>query len=189
MGIHLATMNGFFPTTGTEEEWEAASERVAAYLRALHVVNEEEQKAMATQFLQAAALRHATDPSHSPTALVLDEADVALEQWFKRILPGEERPLLAGCIALAGVDRKHTWSREFLADEASREFQQALREYDLRAGPRLQLSSMVPRPIDVPPLVEDVLRDSDEYTGDSTLVIAVMTVAIVILLLAFMNEY
>jgi hypothetical protein len=75
------------------------------------------------------------------------------------------------------------WPREFLADDVSEDFQCAMREYDLRAGPDLRISRMVPRRIDVPPLVEGVLKDTEEESGSRILLVAVITLGAVFVLL------
>jgi hypothetical protein len=179
-------MKSFFPTTGSEVEWNAAYYRLEDYLRALHVVNKVHQSQIILRLLQAAAVKHAADPSRSPTALVLEEADAALEEWFAKILPGRPRTEVMGYVALLVADAPEKWPRDFLAEDIPEEFQQAMQQYDVRAGPDLQVSSMVPRPIDISPLVEGVFKDSGEETGAGAWIIALSTlVAIIVLFVLF----
>src|SRR4029077_9036876 len=96
----MATMKSFFPTTGSDVEWNAAYYRLEDYLRALHVVNKVHQSQIILRLLQAAAVKHAADPTRSPTAVVLEEADTALEEWFAKILPGRSRTEVMGYVAL-----------------------------------------------------------------------------------------
>lgn len=178
-------MSPFFPVTGSEAEWNAAYYRLEDYLRALHLVNKVHQSQIILQLLQAAAVKHAQDPSRNPTALVLEEADAAIEQWFARMLPEEERPGVMGYVALLITNGAEKWPGHFLAHDIPAEFLQVMRENDMRAGPDLQISSMVPRPIDVP-LVEELFQDSEVQTQKGAALVAwVMVVATIALSILF----
>src|SRR4030095_2621585 len=106
-------MKSFFPTTGSEVEWNAAYYRLEDYLRALHVVNKVHQSQIIFRLLQAAAVKHAPAPSRSPSAMVLEEADAALEGWFAKILPGRGRTEVMGYVALLIADGPEKWPRDF----------------------------------------------------------------------------
>jgi hypothetical protein len=181
----MATMKSFFPTTGSDDEWNAAYYRLEDYLRALHVVNKVHQSQIIFRLLQAAAIKHAADPSSSPTALVLEEADAALEGWFAKILPGRSRTDVVGYVALLIADGPEKWPRDFLADDISGEFRNAMQQYEVRAGPDLQVSSMVPRPMDISPLVEGVFKDGGEEAGAGALITAVTAVVALIVMFVF----
>ena len=188
LDFHMATVSPFFPTTGSEAEWNAAYYRLEDYLRALRLVNKVRQSQLILQWLQAAAEKHAQDPTRNPTALALEEADAALEQWFARILPEAKRPLVLGYAALCITNGAEKWPMSFLADEVPQEFLLAMRENDLRAGPDLEVSRMVPRPIDVP-LVADFFKDSAEEMHKGSALIAVVTIATIITLITlFFNS-
>lgn len=176
-------MRDFFPGTGTEAEWNAAYHRLEDYLRAMHLVNKVRQSQIILQLLPAAAEKHAQDPYRSPTALLMEEADSALERWFVRIIPKEERAVVAGYVALFITNGAEKWPMCFLADEISSEFQQILQETDTRASPDLRISSMVPRPIDVP-RVGELLNGSGEETQAGAVLIALVTGSVVIIFIA-----
>jgi hypothetical protein len=175
-------MKPFTPATGSEAEWNAAYLRLEDYLRALHVVNRAHQSQIVLQLLEAAAKRHAKEPTRSPTELVMEEVDGALERWFTKILPKPERAWVQGCVVMLATDAVEKWPEQFLQNHISPDFKQAVCEYDVRAGPDLRLSSMVPRPIDVSPLIENVLADGKGDKGNQVLAVALGTVATLIAL-------
>jgi len=85
------------------------------------------------------------------------------------------------------ADAPEKWPRDFLAEDIPEEFQQAMQQYDVRAGPDLQVSSMVPRPIDISPLVEGVFKDSGEETGAGAWIIALSTAVAIIVLFVLLT--
>ena len=144
-------MNDFIPTTGTEARWDAACERLNSYLRALGMDECERQNEIILQILQSAAARHATQPELDPTTLAMEEAHEAIEGWFARISAGTDHYSISGRVSLLISDAARKWPKAFLADEVPPEFVQAMRASKVQAGPNLQISSMVPRPLDDDP--------------------------------------
>jgi len=171
-------MISFLPTTGSESEWNAAYYRLEDYLRALHVVNRAQQSQIILRLMQAAAAKHARDTSRNPVELVMAEADSALEQWFAQILPDERRADVMGYVALHITDGLEKWPTAFLEDDVPVEFQRAMRENDTQAGPALEISSMVPRPIDVP-LVENFFADAPAKSQKGTVLLASVAVMLI----------
>lgn len=185
----MTTLRPFSPATGTEAEWNAAYARLEDYLRALHVASKAYQGQIVLKLLESAAERHAKDPSRNPTELVMEEADVALKQWFARIFPDEKRAIVTGYVVLMATGALERWPEEFLQDRVSSEFKHAIREYDVRSGPGLRISSMVPRPIDVSPLVHGVLVDSEEDQGNQILFIALITIVLLVALFLVVRQW
>jgi hypothetical protein len=151
-------MTIFSPSTGSEADWNAAYYRLEDYLRALRIVNKVHQSQIILRLLQLAAARHARDPAQNPTVLAMQEARATMDQWFETLLGPRERIGVVGLISLLVVDAPVKWPAAFLSDADFPEFRRAMRESDVRAGPDLQVSSMVPRPIDVTPLLDPIQR-------------------------------
>ena len=147
-------MNTFFPVTGSETDWNTAYYRLEDYFRSLRIVNKVHQSQIILKILEKAAARHARDISQSPTTLAMEEARSMMEQWFEKILGPRERIAAGGLISLLAVDAPGKWQVAFLSDDPPAEFRREMVESEVRAGPDLQVSSMVPRPIDVGPLLD-----------------------------------
>lgn len=149
-------MKPFFPATGAEADWNAAYYRLEDYLRALRVINKVHQSQAILGILERAAARHAQDPTQNPTELAMQEARDAMNRWFEGILGRRERIAVVGLISILAVDAPDHWPAAFLSDDLPAELRVALRESDVRAGPDLEVSSMVPRAIDVSPLLDPI---------------------------------
>jgi hypothetical protein len=168
-------MNTFFPMTGTESDWNAAFYRLEDYFRAMRMVNKLHQSQIILRVLEKAAARHAVDPSQNPTALAMEEARAEMSQWFENILGQRERIGTVGLLSLLAADAPARWPVAFLGDEVPAELQREMQESDVRAGPDLQVSSMVPRPIDVSPLLDPIhLSDALEKMRWSMTLLAVL---------------
>lgn len=149
-------MKSFIPKTGSEADWNAAYFRLEDYFRALRLTNKVHQNQMVLHILQFAAARHALAPDQNPTVLAMEEAQNATNRWFGTILGNRERMAVVGLISFLAVDAPEKWPATLLADEVPADLSAALRESDVRAGPDLQVSSMVPRPIDVGALLDPI---------------------------------
>lgn len=141
-------MNNFRPTSGSESEWKEARARVAAYLRALHLANEERQEWITSAVLLQAAARHAQKPEENPITLAMTEIRDVSEQWLGKLIESGDRVSAAGFVSLFAADTMEKWPAVFLAADIPADFQIALRELWVRAAPDLQLSRMVPQPFD-----------------------------------------
>jgi hypothetical protein len=170
-------VNTFFPRTGSEAEWNAAYYRLEDYFRALRLVNKMHQSQIILQILERAAARHAQDATQNPTVLAMEEAVAAMEQWFEGILGSRERIGVVGLISLLAVDAPARWPILFLRDKLPLEFVREMQDSDVRAGPDLQVSSMVPRPIDVSPLL-DPLHLSGALEKISSWSLAILAVVV-----------
>jgi hypothetical protein len=154
MEFHLATMSTFFPSTGSEADWNAAYYRLEDYFRSLRIVNKVHQSQIILHILNRAAARHVKDPARNPTTLAMEEARAAMDEWFENILGTRERIAAAGLISMLSINAAARWPMAFLTDEIPADFRREMQESEVRAGPDLQVSSMVPRPIDVGPLLD-----------------------------------
>jgi hypothetical protein len=149
----------FQPQTGSPEEWDAAYYRLEDYLRAHSVFNRIHQSQIILRILERAAVRHAQDTAQDPTRLALEEVYSEIEAWFRCLLPDEgispERLAIMGRVSLHITDATERWPHAFLAEgKLAPDFVQALRATSLKSGPDLNISSMVPRPLDIPPVTE-----------------------------------
>jgi hypothetical protein len=144
----------FFPATGSVGDWNAAFYRLEDYFRALHLVDKIHQSQIILQLLKSAATRHAQNINANPTELAMEEAHKALEQWFAAVLPPHERLSVMGMLSLFATDAVERWPAAFLAGRIPADFHKEMLESEVRAGPDLQISSMVPRPIDVGSILE-----------------------------------
>jgi hypothetical protein len=174
-------MNTFFPTTGSEADWNAAYYRLEDYFRALCMVNKVHQSQVILRLLEAAAVRHALDVSQNPTVLAMEEARATMNQWFEAILGRRERIGVGGLISLLAIDAPERWPAAFLSEEIPAECLREMQESGLRAGPDLQVSSMVPRPIDVSPLLDPIhLSDALDKARWSLAILATLAALVVL---------
>jgi len=152
-------VNLFFPTTGSEAEWNAAYYRLEDYLRAMHVTNKLQQNQIILRLLRAAARRHALNSEQHPTTLAMDAAHEELDCWFKTILADQDRSPISGRVSLLITETTEKWPAAFLNPEPPPDCRRALAESEVRAGPDLQVSNMVTRPFDFGPLAEIEIPD------------------------------
>jgi hypothetical protein len=124
------------------------------YLRAMHLTNKLHQNQIILRLLRLAAERHARNPEIPPTSLALEAAQDEMDSWFKAILADQARSPISGRVSLLITGAAQKWPAAFLSPEVPSECQQALAESEVRAGPNLQISSMVTRPFDFGPLAE-----------------------------------
>lgn len=162
METRLSLMNTFFPATGSEAEWNSAYYRLDDYFRALQMVNKVHQSQLILHILEKAAEQHARNPGASPTVLAMEEARAEMRRWFEGILGERERLCATGILSLLAADAPSRWPVAFLTDAVPPQLAQEMKDSEIRAGPDLQVSSMVPRPIDVTPLL-DPLHFSEAF--------------------------
>ena len=153
-------MNNFFPATGSVADWNAAYYRLEDYLRAHLIVHKVHQSQIILRILHRAAARHGADPSLSPVTIAMAEAQSELNDWFRFLLDGKERQLeriaIDGRLGLLLTNAPQKWPNIFLETQGvPDEFIAAMRAATVQAGPELQISSMVPRPVDI--LLEEEL--------------------------------
>lgn len=149
----------FQPKTGTMDDWNAAYVRVEDYLRAHRIHNRLHQSRLIQQILERAARRHESNPFTSPTALAAEETEAIMDAWFAEMLDQQGQPhdriAIDGRVALLLSDGPQRWPYAFLDQRRiPPDFAQAMRAGVMQAGPDMEISSMVPRPIDLGPIPE-----------------------------------
>lgn len=160
MELSLESLDTFRPRTGTLEQWNAAYVRVEDYLRAHRVHNRLHQSRLIQRILVSAARVHEQRPVTEPATLAIEETDRLMDSWFGEVL-GEKKDLphdriaTEGRVALLLADGLQRWPYVFLEKEKMpAEFLQAVKQGSIKAGPDLEVSSMVPREIDLGVITE-----------------------------------
>jgi hypothetical protein len=160
MELYLATlMDPFLPQTGSIEDWNAAYYRLHDYFRAHSIRHKIHESQIILQLLERAAVKHAQDPTQDPTRLALEEAYAEIENWFRRVLPANDLPSHrlsnTGRVSMYIVEATTRWPNVFLSPEPPpADFSAAMQAASVQSGPDLNISSMVPRPLDVAPVAE-----------------------------------
>jgi hypothetical protein len=154
MELSLDSLDTFRPKTGTLEQWNAAYVRVEDYLRAHRVQNRLHQSRLIQRVLVAAARLHEQRPSVDPATLAVEETDRLMDAWFGAVLGEKDLPhdriATEGRVALLLADGLQRWPYVFLErDQLPAEFLQTVKQGSIKAGPDLEISSMVPREIDL----------------------------------------
>jgi hypothetical protein len=163
----LETLEPFVPVWGSPEEWNRAYEKLESYLRAHEVDSHLHRAHLITMILRTVSRRWENQTPPAPlSTLVIEETNRLLDEWFSAImdLPEENRSRFTaadGRVALFLCDGPLRWPYAFLESrQTPEEFKAAMSTSLMRAGPELQISSMVPRPIDlglIPELADDTM--------------------------------
>lgn len=144
----------FAPATGTEEEWNEAYARLADYFRSYRLHNRIRRTQLILETLRRAALAHAREPQKKPTAHAIDQARSMMQHWLRSIYsdmqmtPAQiEASGKLGFYLAGGSER---WPQFFLDENnPPEEMAEAMRIAVRTSGPRLQVSKMTPRDIDL----------------------------------------
>jgi hypothetical protein len=165
--LFLEPIEPFIPTWGTPEEWNSACEKLESYLRAHEIDSHLHRAHLITHILRSVSRRWQgqTPPAPLPT-LVIEEANRLLNEWFLRIMDLPEGTAgnftaADGRVALFLCDAPLRWPYAFLEPRRiPDDLKSAMRKSLMRAGPELQISNMVPRPIDlglIPEFADDAM--------------------------------
>jgi hypothetical protein len=147
----------FAPATGTADEWNEAYARLADYFRSYRIHNRIRRTQLILETLNQAAEAHAKDPTRKPTALAIEKARETMQAWLKGIYQEVDRldvtPAqveVAGRVSFHLAEGPERWSEAFM-DKANipAEMAQAMRAAVTASGPRLDVSRMTPREIDL----------------------------------------
>ena len=156
MDLLLEPIEPFVPTWGSPEEWNSACEKLESYLRAHEVDSHLHRAHLITMILRRVSHRWQGQTPPEPLAtLVIEETNRLLNEWFTRIMDlpaGTDTNFTAadGRVALFLCDGPLRWPYAFMAtQQIPEELKTAMRSSLMRAGPELQISNMVPRPIDL----------------------------------------
>src|SRR5690606_14249237 len=147
-------------TDGLDPAWDEAFLRVESYLRAHQIESRLVLNRLTVEIIRAARESAATGAAAGidPVGLAMREAERRTTAWFTRVLgdaadPEDERLGTRGRVALVMADVPARWPPHFLAETPPPpDLVDAMRAAYLEAGPELELSRMVPRPIDFGPI-------------------------------------
>ncbi len=167
MDLLLEPIEPFVPTWGSPEEWNSAYEKLESYLRAHEVDSHLHRAHLITMILRGVSRRWQNQSPPAPlSTLVIQEANRLLNEWFVSIMDlpdGTATNFTAadGRVALFLCDGPLRWPYAFLEPRRIPEdLKTAMRRSLMRAGPELQISNMVPRPIDLglfPEIADDAM--------------------------------
>jgi hypothetical protein len=140
--------------------WDEAFLRVESYLRAHQIESRLVLNRLAVEIVRAAraAAESPAAAGQDPVSLAMGEAERRTTEWFARVLgdaadPDDERLGTRGRIALVMADVPARWPQHFLAaTPPPAELVEAMRAAYIEAGPELELTRMVPRPLDFGPI-------------------------------------
>ncbi len=154
----------FAPATGTEEEWNEAYARLADYFRAHRLHNRIRRTQLILETLRLAAIQHKLQPTRSPTALAIEQARNMLRDWLGDVYAGLELDTTqleaAGRLGFHLCGGPNRWPHFFLnKDDVPEDMVDAMRSAVRESGPRLQVSKMTPRDIDLG-IISDVAEDT-----------------------------
>lgn len=156
-------------------EWDEAFEKVENYLRACRVASRLHRARLAALILQRTIEKREamSGPAReTPLAtLAIEEARDLITQWMSGLLPprSDDRPytLSEGFLALYLCDAPMRWPNAFLNPQmAPPGFAETLHARLVRTGPELEVSSMVPRPLDrglIPGLADSAKETFDRF--------------------------
>ncbi|MFZ4593092.1 MAG: hypothetical protein ACOYOF_02465 [Verrucomicrobiaceae bacterium] len=144
----------FAPATGTEEEWNEAYARLADYFRSYRLHNRIRRTQLILETLRRAAIAHAREPEKKPTAHAIEQARSMMQHWLRSIYsdmqmtPAQiEASGKLGFYLAGGSER---WPQFFLDENnPPEEMAEAMRIAVRTSGPRLQVSKMTPRDMDL----------------------------------------
>lgn len=163
----------FAPKTGSEEEWNEAYARLADYFRAFRLHNRIRRTQLILETLRRAADAHENDPKRSPTSHAIEQARAMLREWLGQIYQGmeltESQIEGSGRLGFHLCDGPGRWPHFFIdRDNLPPDMAEAMRSAIRTSGPRLQVSKMTPRPIDLG-LFADGEEEGEEGSVSSTL--------------------
>ncbi|MCC7300696.1 MAG: hypothetical protein IT583_06430 [Verrucomicrobia bacterium] len=167
MDLLLEPIEAFVPTWGSPEEWNSAYDKLESYLRAHEVDSHLHRAYLNTMILRRVSRRWQNQTPETPLAtLVIEEANLLLNEWFTLImeLPAGTSTNFTtadGRVALFLCDGPLRWPYAFLEPrQIPNDLKTAMSKSLMRAGPELQISNMVPRPIDLglfPEIADDAM--------------------------------
>ncbi len=181
----------FAPRTGTEQEWNEAYARLSDYFRSYRLHNRLRRTQLILATLRKAAESHAKDPTRKPTDHAIEQARLMLCGWLGRIykdMQMTEAQLEAsgrlGVHLSGGPDR---WPQFFLDDQnPPEEMAEAMRLAVRTSGPRMQVSKMTPRDIDLG--LTNVAEDTFDRFGKYPYARYALLLLLVVLVLGYVYK-
>ena len=182
----------FAPKTGSEEDWNEAYARLADYFRSYRLHNRIRRTQLILETLRRAAEAHEKDPARSPTSHAIEQARLMMKDWLSEIYKGME--LTEGQIEGSGrlgfhlCDGPGRWPHFFIDREnLPPDMTEAMRSAVRTSGPRLQVSKMTPRPIDLG-LFDNLDEEDASERGGYALIRYAVLLAFVVGVLWFVYE-
>jgi hypothetical protein len=150
VSLDSVTLPAWMPEKAAE--WDEAFEKVENYLRACRVSSRLHRARLAAMILQR-ALAQQSASSENLTTLAIGETRAMIAQWMSELLqrPGYGRQVSMdeAYLALYLCDAPMRWPNAFLNPrEEPPGFSETLHGRLVKTGPELEVSSMVPRPLD-----------------------------------------
>lgn len=179
--LETVTLPPWDPAAGPE--WDEAFEKVDNYLRACRVGSRFHRARLTALILQQALAKQealGNAPGRPSLAtLAIDEGRELITQWVFGLLPprADDRPhtLPEGFLALYLCDAPMRWPNAFLNPrQVPPGFAETLAARMVKAGPELELSTMVPRPLDrglIPDLADSAFGTFDRFPLLKTLLL------------------
>lgn len=173
-------------------EWDEAFEKVENYLRACRVSSRLHRARLAAAILQRALAREAR-VGESLASLATDEARELIARWMSELLQrpdlGRQATLDEGYLALYLCDAPMRWPNAFInPSEEPPGFSETLRARLVKTGPELEISSMVPRPIDrglIPDLAGSAMETLERFPIIKTLFMWLLFVVMLVALFRY----
>lgn len=159
----------FAPATGTEEEWNEAYARLADYFRSYQLHNRIRRTQLILETLRRAADAHKVDPSRTPTAHSIEQARLMLREWLGAIYSDlnltESQVEATGRLGFHLSGGPARWPHFFLDNNnIPADMTEAMRSAVRNSGPRMQVSKMTPRDMDLG-IVSEVAEDTFDRLG------------------------
>ncbi len=153
MDVPSDTLKPFVPQWGTPDEWNEAYEKVENYLRACRINSRLHRAQLISRILKRVASRGAMADGTPLSTAAIRETQRMLDSWCQRLMQPHAQSTdfspVDGRVGLLLCDGPDRWPDAFLADgELPSDLVREMRASMLVAGPNLQISNMVPRPID-----------------------------------------
>jgi hypothetical protein len=161
----------FAPKTGTEEEWNEAYARLADYFRSYRLHNRIRRTQLILETLRRAAEAHEKDSRRPPTGHAIAQAREMMKEWLGEIYKGmeltESQIEGSGRLGFHLCDGPGRWPHFFIDREnLPPDMTEAMRTAVRASGPRLQVSKMTPRPIDLR-IIGDDETEGEAESGTS----------------------
>jgi hypothetical protein len=186
-GISPGVQVDFSPSTGTQEEWNEAYARLADYFRALRIHSRLHRTYLILETLRRAAATHQEHPDKSPTYVALHEARRMQQNWMRGVIGdmniSEGRMDVNGRMAFLLGDGPRRYPHYFLGTEnLPDDMVRTMRVKIEQSGPDMEVSSMVPRPIDLGPISEftdDTIVTFERYPVLRYLLLLIFSVLVI----------
>jgi len=184
------TLKPFVPKWGSPAEWNEAYEKVENYLRACRINSRLHRARLIHRILQRVSEHGPVFTGEALSTVAIRETQIMMGEWFARMLQpaseNEENSLVAGRVALLLCDGSDRWPYAFLTtDDLPPDLVTEMRKSMLVAGPNLEISNMVPRPIDYGWFPE-IAGDTLDSLGKWPVLQALIAWGLFILILAYL---